>query len=176
MGMIDEMQKDSLLSFLPTKIAMDICVSLISHCWTLPREHESWLSWNCRTWNERKQNEWGSRDINNNASSQRLCILGILSVLVLCPESYLLINIDVKENQCYEGNDPMYYEVHINEVNLEQMSVLWENLQILLLTLTNLNVKRIQPQWCRVNFLHNFQTPIINIFWGINVIFKMLGS
>ena len=117
--------KSFILSFLPTKIAMDICVSLISHCWTLPREHESWLSWNCRTWNERKQNEWGSRDFNNNAS-QRLCILGILSVLVLCPESYLLINIDVKQNECYEGNDPVYYEVHINEVNLEQMRVLWE--------------------------------------------------
>ena len=113
-------KKIQFFSFLPTKIAMDICVSLISHCWTLPREHESWLSWNCRTWNERKQNEWGSRDFNNNAS-QRLCILGILSVLVLCPESYLLINIDVKQNECYEGNDPVYYEVHINEVNLEQM-------------------------------------------------------
>ena len=41
--------------------------------------------------------------------------------MVLCSESYLLINIDVKQNECYEGNDPVYYEVHINEVNLEQM-------------------------------------------------------
>ena len=52
-------------------------------------------------------------DFHNNAS-QRLDILGILSVLVLCEESYLFINIDVKQNQCYEGNNPMYYEVHVN--------------------------------------------------------------
>ena len=50
-------------------------------------------------------------DFNNNPS--QLDILGILSVLY-CPESYLFINIDVKQNQCYEGNDPMYYEVHVN--------------------------------------------------------------
>ena len=61
-------------------------------------------------------------DFNNNAS-QRHKILGILSVLILCPESYLFINIDVKQNQCYEGNDPMYYEVHVNKVNLEKMNV-----------------------------------------------------
>ena len=55
--------------------------------------------------------------------SQSLDILGILSVTVLCQENYPSINVDVKQNQRYEGYDPMYYEVHVNEVNLEEKGV-----------------------------------------------------
>ena len=48
---------------------------------------------------------------------------------ILCQEPYLSINIDVKQNQCYEGNNPMYYEVHINEVNLKKSDL--SNFEIL---------------------------------------------